>query len=104
MVSWCGTKRQARSIRDVRMLCPALLQPADPTRNPPLYADLRGLPPARMSLRDPQFREAVLDLAADLHGRPKEELDGEDLREQRKLRRFRRLAVGGLVAVTVTAL
>ncbi len=56
-----------------------------------------------MDLREPRFREAILNLAADLHGRPKDELDGEDL-QNRKLRRIRRLAVGGLVALTVAAM
>jgi hypothetical protein len=45
-------------------LSPSLVQSPDPTRNPPLYVDLRELPIAQMDLREPRFRAAILDLAA----------------------------------------
>ncbi len=37
-----------------------------------------------LSLRDSEFRNAALDLAATLHGKPKDELGGEDVRQHRK--------------------
>lgn len=49
------------------------------------------------------FREKVTDLAAPIHGKPKPEPAGEDLREQRRFWRLRRAAVIGLVVLTVLA-
>ncbi len=76
----------------------------EPGRHPPKFVDLRGVELDHMHLKDATFRAAILDLAADLHGRPKAELDSDDLREQRKLRRFRRASVAGLAVLTVVAL
>src|SRR3990172_7699891 len=51
-------------------------------RDEPLYVDLRWAKTAdNLSLRHSQFRGAVLDIAAPLHGKPKDELDGEDVRQ-----------------------
>ena len=70
----------------------------------PLWVDLRWATTAGdLSLQHAQFRAAVLDLAAPLHGKPKEELDSEDLRQFRKTRRIRRGAVAVLAALTITA-
>jgi WD40 repeat protein len=70
----------------------------------PLWVDLRWAKTASdLSLQHSQFRAAVLDLAAPLHGRPKEELDSEDVRQYRKTRRIRRSAVAVLAALTMTA-
>jgi WD40 repeat protein len=68
----------------------------------PLFLDLRwgrddG---ARFRLREPRFHEAVLQLAATLHNRPKDELDGADIRMQRQARM---LATSGLIAILLTA-
>jgi WD40 repeat protein len=54
----------------------------------PLYADFRAAKAAG-TLRDsdPSFRSALLNVAAPLMGRPKDELDSEDLRLHRKARR-----------------
>jgi WD40 repeat protein len=52
-------------------------------------------------LREPRFHEAVLQLAATLHNRPKDELDGADIRMQRQTRL---LAVSGAIAIVVIAL
>jgi WD40 repeat protein len=60
----------------------------------PLYVDLRWaktLPD--LSLRHSQFRAAVLDIAAPLHERPKDELDGEDVRQHRRTRQVTAAAV-----------
>src|SRR6202021_929333 len=44
----------------------------------PLYLDLHWVRDgaSRLSMREPRFHEAVLQLAATLHNRPKDELDG----------------------------
>jgi WD40 repeat protein len=64
----------------------------------PLYADFR---PAKASGRfldsDPAYRSALLDVAAPLTGRPKDDLDSEDIRLHRKARR----TVGAVAVVTV---
>lgn len=53
----------------------------------PLWVDLRWARDRNdLSLRHARFRAAVLDLAAPLHGRPKDQLDSEDIRQHRRLR------------------
>jgi WD40 repeat protein len=54
----------------------------------PLYLDLRWAREgaSRLRLREPRFHEAVLQLASTLHNRPKDELDGADIRLQRHAR------------------
>jgi WD40 repeat protein len=55
----------------------------------PLFLDLRWVRDggARLRMREPRFHEAVLQLASTLHNRPKDELDGADIRLQRETRR-----------------
>jgi WD40 repeat protein len=69
----------------------------------PLFLDLQwardGTAPLR--LREPRFHEAVLQLAATLHNRPKDELDGVDIRNQRHARL---LAASGFVAIFLASL
>jgi len=67
----------------------------------PLFVDLRwvrgiGTPAAS----DPRLRAAFLDLAAPVRGLPKDQLDGEDVRQ---LRRTRWLARSAVAAITVAA-
>jgi WD40 repeat protein len=51
----------------------------------PLYADLRWAKTAeQLSLHNGRFRDAVLDIAAPLHGTDKAALDGEDVRQHRR--------------------
>ncbi len=56
----------------------------------PLFVDLLPAGEAashrRFSMREPQFHEAVLQLASTLRNRPKDELDGEDIRARRHTR------------------
>jgi WD40 repeat protein len=60
----------------------------------PLYVDLRWAKAEEsLSLRSPRFRAAVVDIAAPLHGRSKDELDGEDIRQNRRALRLARGAV-----------
>ncbi|MEO5821523.1 MAG: TIR domain-containing protein [Vicinamibacteraceae bacterium] len=70
----------------------------------PLWVDLRWARTGEaLSLRHVQFRQAVLDVAAPLHGRSKDELDGEDVRQFARTRRLARAAIAGLVALTLSA-
>ncbi len=69
----------------------------------PLFLDLRWARDAgaRLGLREPRFHEAVLQLASTLHNRPKDELDGVDIRTRRHTRL---LAASGLIVILLTAL
>ena len=56
-------------------------------REEPTWVDFRWAKSAEgLSLRHAQFRGAVLDLAAPLHGRAKDELDGDDVRQHQRVR------------------
>jgi WD40 repeat protein len=67
----------------------------------PFYCDLRWARGARtLTLRDTRFRSAALDIAATIRGVPKDQLDGEDVRQ---LRRTRRLARAGVAAIALAA-
>jgi hypothetical protein len=64
---------------------PALL--AGRFREEPLYVDMRwARTPSELSLRESRFLDAMLDLAAPLHGKPKNDLAGEDVRQNRIVR------------------
>ena len=67
----------------------------------PLWVDMRS-PTAgeRLAPKSARFRDAVLTLAAPLHGRSKDELDSADLREHRRLKLAATLA---MVVVAVSA-
>lgn len=70
----------------------------------PLWVDLRWAKSADvLTLRHARFRQAVLDVAAPLHGRPKDELDGEDVRRFAQMQRMRAAAIAALVGLTVLA-
>jgi hypothetical protein len=70
--------------------------------NEPLWVDFRWAKSAEnLTLRHVQFRNAILDLAAPLHGKPKDELDGEDVRHYRRLRRTANSAAVILALLTV---
>ena len=71
----------------------------------PLWADLRWAHgETDLSLRHTKFRDAVAELAAPMHGKPKDELEGEDVRQQRRTRRLVRGAVVVLAVLTVAAI
>src|SRR5206468_676435 len=54
----------------------------------PRWVDLRwARTDDHFAERDPRLREAVADLAAPIHGRPKDELIGEEVRQHRRTRR-----------------
>lgn len=70
----------------------------------PLYVDLRwARTEDKLSLRHSQFRAAVLDIAAPLHGKAKDSLDGEDVKEYRQTRRLVGAATLVLLFLTVSA-
>jgi hypothetical protein len=70
----------------------------------PLYVDLRwAKTEENLSLRHSQFRAAILDIAALVHGRAKDELDGEDVRQHRKTRRVTWTAAIVLAVLAVAA-
>jgi WD40 repeat protein len=71
----------------------------------PLYVDLRFARDADdLSLRNTPFREAILNLAAPLHDRAKDELGGADVHEHRKTLRLAITAVLMLAALSIGAL
>ena len=69
----------------------------------PLFLDLNWARDdvTHIRMREPRFHEAVLQLAATLHNRPKDELDGADIRIRRQ---NRLLATSGLIAILLTSL
>jgi len=70
----------------------------------PRYIDLRwARTEEHLSLAHPRFRDAVADLAAPLHQRPKDELVGEDVRQHRRTVRLARSAIASLTVLTVLA-
>jgi WD40 repeat protein len=86
---------------------PALTSSLPPTlygRFPaePLWVDLRSArDAASLSLQNSGFRSAILDIAAPIHGKPKDELDGVDVREHRRVRRITRAVIAALGLLTV---
>ena len=72
----------------------------------PLYVDLRwaGKPDAQLEMSNPQFVDAVATIAAELHGKSKDELAGIDVREHRRWRWVRNTGVTviSLLAVGMT--
>ena len=70
----------------------------------PLWVDLRWTRASEtLSLRNARFRSAVLDIAAPLHGKDKDALDGEDVRAFARMQRVRRAAIAGLATLTIAA-
>src|ERR1700756_2500184 len=80
---------------------PALVEPESLAMEP-LYIDVTCDAP--WDIRSLTFRDKVTSLAAPLHGKPKDQLAGDDLREQRRFRRLRAAAIAGLAALTVIAI
>jgi WD domain, G-beta repeat/TIR domain len=79
---------------------PVLMEPGSLPAEP-LYIDVSGDAP--WELGSLVFRDKVTSLAAPIHGKPKDDLTGDDLREQRRSRRLRRAAIAGLAVLTVFA-
>ena len=69
----------------------------------PLYVDLTWVDKhEQLSLRHAGFRSAILDLAAPLHGRPKDDLDSDDLRQHRRTLRLAWSSIVLLAALSVS--
>jgi hypothetical protein len=69
-------------------------------RNEPLYVDLRWAHGrADVTLRNARFLDAILDLASPLHGKAKNDLAGEEVRQSRIVR-----AITGTAAVIFASL
>jgi hypothetical protein len=70
----------------------------------PLFLDLRwARNDVQLTLRHSRFRDAMAQLAAPMHGVSKDELEGEDVRQHRRMQRWRSTAVAALVVLTVVA-
>jgi WD40 repeat protein len=68
----------------------------------PRYADLRWARTEQdLSLQHPRFREAIADLAATIHGRPKDELIGEDVRQHRRTLRLTRSVIAAITSFAI---
>ncbi len=71
-------------------------------RSEPLYVDLTWAQQQdQLSLRNTRFRSAILDIAAPLHGKDKDQLDGEDVRQFRRTGRLRAAAVASLIVLAL---
>lgn len=71
----------------------------------PLWVDLRWAKSEdTLSLRNTRFRSAILDIAAPLHGKDKDALDGDDVRQFARMQRLRRAVIAGLSVLTVAAI
>ena len=67
----------------------------------PRWLDLRwARDDTQLDLRNGRFRAAIADLAAPIHGLAKDDLESDDVRQQK---RARRLAITGVAAVAVLA-
>lgn len=70
----------------------------------PLFLDLRwARRDEHLSLRHPEFRDAIATLAATLHNLPKDEISGEEVRQYRIARRLAWCGVIALMALCVLA-
>jgi WD40 repeat protein len=70
----------------------------------PRHVDMRWARTVeQLSLAHPTFVDAVADLAAPLHSRPKDELIGQDVREFRRSRIRVRAVIAALTTLTVAA-
>lgn len=71
----------------------------------PHFIDLRDLKDGTaLTLKHTGFRAAVLKIAAPLHGRSPDEMDGDAVRAHARNRRWAGAAASGLVALTAAAL
>jgi len=71
----------------------------------PRHLDLRWAKhEEQLDLGNSAFRSAIADLAAPIHGMAKEDLEGEDIRLQKRAKRLARTAVAGLVLLLLASL
>lgn len=73
-------------------------------RSEPLYLDMTwAKKETQLTLKDTIFRDHVAALAAPMHGITKDELEGDDIREQNLTQRLKRGAVISLTILLVLA-
>jgi len=71
----------------------------------PRYIDLRWAHnDDHLSLDHAQFRDAIAEFAAPLHGKPKDELASEEVRQHRRALRLARGAAAALICLVILAL
>jgi WD40 repeat protein len=80
---------------------PAVLTQPGSLPDEPFYIDVSGDAPWDPGA--PAFRDKVTSLAAPVHGKPKDQLAGDDIREQRRFRRLRAAAALGMAALLVAS-
>jgi hypothetical protein len=74
-------------------------------REEPNWVDLRWIRDREgLWLQDPRFREKIADISAALLRRPKDELVGEDVRQQRRARQLTVSAVFALILLTLISI
>lgn len=70
----------------------------------PRHLDLRwARSEQQLDVRNSRFRDAVAEVAAPLHGRTKDEIEGEDVRQHRRTVRIAWSAAAALAVLTVAA-
>lgn len=68
----------------------------------PLYLDLRwARTEQHLSLDNPTFHESIAELAAPLHGRPKDEIIGEDINQHKRTKLVAWSAITALLILTL---
>ena len=80
---------------------PAALTEAGCLPDEPFYVDVSGDAPWDPGA--PAFRDKITSLAAPVHGKPKDQLAGDDIREQRRFRRLRAAAAIGMAILLVAS-
>ena len=78
-------QQTARFDPEASNAAPPVLTEAGALPFEPLFIDVSNDAP--WDYRAPEFREKVTALAAPIHGKPKDQLASDDLREQRRFRR-----------------
>jgi WD40 repeat protein len=74
-------------------------------REEPLWVDLRWIRHQEsLSLQDPRFHDKIADIASTLLGRAKDELVGEDVRQQQRARRVTVSAIAALTLLTISSI
>lgn len=111
-----GPEHLMMVLADGKLKWSAELECFDPTRSTaalPVLATPGALPghpifidvsdDAPWDLNAPVFREKVTALAAPIHGKPKDQLASDDLRERRRFRQLRAAAFAALALLTVVS-
>ncbi len=103
---WCWLPGSCSGIRPASGLirrsadaAPPVLTEPGVLPSEPLFIDVSADSP--WDYRSPVFREKVTALAAPIHGKPKDQLASDDLREQQRFRRLRAAAIVALAILTV---